>query len=629
MVCNGELHVKDLSLPMLIFIQTGVPCKWTNDGQHFLLEHFDMICESPSQIYHSALPLCPSSSWIPKYYSAEPSQVVKLVKGFYTKWGTCTRTITFNETPQAISYSNKTIAVGFWCSCDNIIILNAITGSQTAVLSGHTNRVGALVFSSDGRLLVSGSDDKTVMLWDMQTGGVVKTFCGHAGAVFAVSISADCARIVSGSKDGRVLLWDVQTGECHQSIVLDGVVWCVGFSQANHKNIISICDSKFQQWDINGQQIGHTYDASHIAFSSDYTQFALCNENAVTVCNSDSGATIARFHLPDANVGRHCCFSPDGGLVAVASKNTAYVWNITNPVPHLVATFADHSDGITSLAFSSLSYLTSASHDKSVKFWQVGVSSTDEVAIDLKSAPSTSASIEFVSLQSKDEIVISADSNGVVNIWDISTGLCKKSIQTPARGRFWGDAQLIDGRLLFIWHFAGTIIFWEDKKHKIIHTVYSVSFGLGISGDGTKVFSVNSSGSVHRIHAWSLWTWEPAGTVEWETRYPYYLNSFHADGSKVWVQSGDLTPKGWDFGILGSPPIPLSNLSPDRPCFDFIHTVPCGGLSFVKNTVTGKEIFRLSGKHIKPYCVRWDGQYLVAGYYDGEVVILDFKHLYS
>jgi len=72
--------------PAFTFIQTGVPCKWTNDSQRFLLEHFDKIHGSSSQIYHSALPFAPSSSWLCKHYSTELSKEIKVVKGLPVGW---------------------------------------------------------------------------------------------------------------------------------------------------------------------------------------------------------------------------------------------------------------------------------------------------------------------------------------------------------------------------------------------------------------------------------------------------------------------------------------------------------------------------------------------------------------
>ncbi|KAF9648432.1 hypothetical protein BDM02DRAFT_3115476 [Thelephora ganbajun] len=66
---------------MFTLIQAGVSCKWINDSQCFLLEHFDTIKNYPSQIYHSALLFYPSSSWLSKCYSTELSHKVKVVKG--------------------------------------------------------------------------------------------------------------------------------------------------------------------------------------------------------------------------------------------------------------------------------------------------------------------------------------------------------------------------------------------------------------------------------------------------------------------------------------------------------------------------------------------------------------------
>jgi len=173
-----------------MMLQAGTVSKWTNDSQQFLLEHFDTIQNSPSHIYHSALPLSPSSSWLQKCYSAELQSPVKVVKGLPAEWGACSCTVWLNSSLRSLSCHNNTIAVG--SEHGDIITLNEITGSQTSVLSGHTKRVISLMFLPNGTSLVSASADYTVKLWDVQTGGVVKTFSGHTDAVWSVSISADC-----------------------------------------------------------------------------------------------------------------------------------------------------------------------------------------------------------------------------------------------------------------------------------------------------------------------------------------------------------------------------------------------------------------------------------------------------
>ena len=247
-----------------MIFQTGVISKWTNDSRHFLLEHFDTIKKSPSHIYHSALPCSPSSSWLYKCYSGYPSPTVKVVKGLPARWGMCSPPVLLNSFTQTLSCWNSTVAVE--STPGDIIILNGNTGSQTAILSGHTGEVNCLTFSSDGTSLVSGSNDETAKLWDVQANQVVKTFSGHGGWVQFVSISADCTTIASGSKGGKIHLWDTETGECYHTIKQQSIVYHVGFSPTNPQHLISICGGELWQWDTNGHQIKPPFDGSYIAF---------------------------------------------------------------------------------------------------------------------------------------------------------------------------------------------------------------------------------------------------------------------------------------------------------------------------------------------------------------------------
>ena len=83
-----------------------------DDAQHFILEHFDTVHDSPSHIYSYALPFSPPSSWLHKFYRAELPQGVRVVKGILTEWGTCSRTVSFSGRPFSLAYWKDTIAVG-------------------------------------------------------------------------------------------------------------------------------------------------------------------------------------------------------------------------------------------------------------------------------------------------------------------------------------------------------------------------------------------------------------------------------------------------------------------------------------------------------------------------------------
>jgi WD40 repeat protein len=399
-----------------------------NDSQCFLLEHFDTICKSPSQIYHSALLLSPSSSWLYKCYTAELSQEVRVVKGHPAEWEMSSRTVSFHKIPWTLACWEDTIAVGL--ESGDVVTLDGITGSQVTTLSGHTGWVGTLSFSLDGTLLVSGSNDKTLKLWGVQTGGVVKTFHGHINWVFSVSISADHTIIVSGSKDQTIRLWNVQMGECYHVMEQQRQVYHVSFSPTNPWHFMSVSYGDYswsmtsvQKWDIDGHQVGPTYRCPSKAFSTNGTHFISHCEGVFIVQNFDTGGIVAKCLVSSSSPNPshfHSCTSPNGRLVAFSVIHTIYVWDITGSDPLLIETFTGHTNNILSLTFSSPSTLISASMDQLVKFWQIGGLSADSVPGDPKPILPISSSITSVSLQVGDNVAISCDFGGVVRVWDIS-----------------------------------------------------------------------------------------------------------------------------------------------------------------------------------------------------------------
>ena len=81
--------------------------------------------------------------------------------------------------------------------------------SNEKTLAGHSNWVNSVSFSPDGTKLASGSEDKTIKIWEVSTGQLLKTLEGHSSSVYSVSFSPDrtklaSARLIIQSRFGRL-----------------------------------------------------------------------------------------------------------------------------------------------------------------------------------------------------------------------------------------------------------------------------------------------------------------------------------------------------------------------------------------------------------------------------------------
>lgn len=131
--------------------------------------------------------------------------------------------------------------------------------------TGHTGAVAVIrTFPSTGHLMLSGSMDTKIKLWDVyQEGNCLRTFMGHSKPVKDVTFSNDGKKFLSCGFDRQMKLWDTETGQCLKAFSNGKIPYVVRFHPDEDKQHIFLAgmhDKKIIQYDMNTAEITQEYD---------------------------------------------------------------------------------------------------------------------------------------------------------------------------------------------------------------------------------------------------------------------------------------------------------------------------------------------------------------------------------
>ncbi len=123
-------------------------------------------------------------------------------------------------------------------------------------LAAHKGGVLCVCFSQTGSYILSGSQDRTIQLWNAETGKAVTRFenGGHGQAVRDVQCSNDSASVISVGQDKQFLVWDVARSSVSRKIrAHDAEINCVRFSPDNSLALTGSTDKKVHIWDMRSR----------------------------------------------------------------------------------------------------------------------------------------------------------------------------------------------------------------------------------------------------------------------------------------------------------------------------------------------------------------------------------------
>jgi WD40 repeat protein len=247
-------------------------------------------------------------------------------------------------------------------------------------LSGHLSFVNQVIFSHDGKTLISASADRTIKVWNLQTGALVKTLVGHESYVNTIVTTNDGRVLISGGADHTIRVWDLETG--------------------NLLNTIR----------------GHTHAINTLILSTDdQTVISASADLKIKVWNWKTGQEI-RTLTGHNNYINSIKLSPDGRLLISASADqTIKIWNLATGQE--IRTLQGHSNYVNDIVITpDGKFIISGSADKTIKIWELN---TGE---NLLTLAGNSGYINHLEINMDGETLASGGSDQTIRFWNINTG---------------------------------------------------------------------------------------------------------------------------------------------------------------------------------------------------------------
>ena len=312
-----------------------------------------------------------------------------------------------------------------------IFILTNSAYSQDYTLKtnvGHTDVITSISISKDGKYIISGSEDKSVILWDVKTAKELKTFSGHTNMIKSVAFSPNGDKFACA--EGNI----------------------------EAKNKIYI-------WDINQDKIVNTIEGNKgiitkLSFSKDGRYLLSGGPNELVLRDVDAGIKIRDFAMPKEDLTA-IDVSDDGKNIIAAAGNNIYIWNINER--KIEKTITGHTDKVTCLDFSAdLKSLVSGSKDKKIKVWDINIPK------ELKNIDDHGYAVGNIALSNNNKQIASSDMNESIKIWDFETGLLAMTLDGH-KGKVGGIIFSADNSMIISFgKWDRTIKLWDANTGHII-----------------------------------------------------------------------------------------------------------------------------------------------------------------
>jgi WD40 repeat protein len=232
--------------------------------------------------------------------------------------------------------------------------------------------VSAIAFSFDGERLLYGTaveqsqaqraSIKRISAADpwawATTARDVRRFEGHTGVVAGVAFTSDARRVVTGSEDGSIRVWEVQSEQSLKTIPIGSPVVALDLLADDRRVVIGTNDKLVRLWDLEAESetktyVGNEFLVRDVAVSVDGRRVASAGaDRIVWVWDLETAEMLAELEGHEDRVNA-VALSADGSLaVSGADDGTVRVWRVSPGESRLLQTFADHNAPVRGVAIS-------------------------------------------------------------------------------------------------------------------------------------------------------------------------------------------------------------------------------------------------------------------------------------
>ena len=313
------------------------------------------------------------------------------------------------------------------------------TGECTRVLEGHTSWIEDMQVTPDGKLAVSGGEDTLLRIWDLERGDCLKVLKGHTKRINGVAISADGRRVVSGTggEGACLMVWDVPSGKCVR--VIEG---CSG------EGIRITADGRIavipflRKWDL------------------------------------ETGACLLKGDVSWMN---SVDITPDGKrAVSGGADGELLVWNLEDG--RCLKTLKGHTRWIKSVSITPDGKLAiSGGGDMALRFWDL------EAGRCIRTLGGHTGAINCVNIWPNGSRAITAAEDQTIRLWDLEKG---ESIHVKTEKSDWIEnvGLTVDGRFAISSSSKKSLLFWGRGEERVSDLVEKNRF-IDLLPDGKKAVS--------------------------------------------------------------------------------------------------------------------------------------------